>query len=341
MSKKVVTFGEIMLRLKTCGYERFVQTDHFEATYGGSESNVAVSLAQFGVESCFVTKLPENEIGQAAINSLRKFGVDTKWIVRGGERTGIYYLETGASQRPSKVIYDRADSAFAGALGDEFLWDDIFDGADWFHFSGITPALGKNIAQICESACIEAKKRNITISCDLNYRTKLWSMEQAEKTMETLCEYIDVFIANEQHVSDLFGINASPANMKLGRANTIGYQEICDELVKRFKFKSVAITIRESLSADDNRFSAMLYQENSCSFSKQYSMHIVDRVGGGDSFAAGLIYALLNDFCIKDAIEFSVAAGCLKHSICGDYNLVSAQEVFALMGGDGSGRVQR
>ncbi len=341
MSKKVVTFGEIMLRLAPYGYDRFVQTDSFEATYGGGEANVAVSLANYGMEAYFVTKLPTHEIGQAAINSLRKYGVHTDKIVRGGERVGIYYLEKGASQRPSKVIYDRSGSSIAKATKEDFSWDEIFDGAEWFHFTGITPALGENIAEVCEEACKAAKERGITVSCDLNYRKKLWTKDQARKTMEKLCQYVDVCIANEEDADDVFGLKASGTDVTSGQVNHDGYKEIAKVMAERFGFRSVAFTLRESISANDNMWAAMLYDGEDFYFSKKYAVHIVDRVGGGDSFGAGLIYAMMNSFNSQDTIEFATAASCLKHSIEGDYNLVGVDEVRTLMKGDGSGRVQR
>ncbi len=339
--KKIVTFGEIMLRLAPNNYLRFVQTDQFEATYGGGEANVAVSLANYGMDAAFVTKLPAHEIGQAAVNSLRKFGVDTSKIVRGGERVGIYYCEKGASQRPSKVIYDRAGSAICKATTADFNWSEIFEGVDWFHFTGITPALGDNVAEICMEAVKEAKKRNITVSCDLNYRKKLWSKEKAGEVMGKLMEYVDVCIANEEDASDVFGIKASDTDITAGKVNHEGYKEVAEKLTQRFNFKAVAITLRSSISANDNDWAAMLYKDDNFYFSKSYHMHIVDRVGGGDSFGGGLIYSMLMGKENQDAIEFAVAASCLKHSIEGDVNMVSVAEVETLATGDGSGRVQR
>lgn len=341
MVKKTVTFGEIMLRLAPEGYYRFVQADSYGATYGGGEANVAVSLANFGLDSAFVTKLPAHEIGQAGVNSLRKFGVDTSGIVRGGNRVGIYFLEKGASQRPSKVIYDRAGSSIAEASGEDFDWEKILEGADWFHFTGITPALGDNIAKICLDACIIAKEKGVTISCDLNYRNKLWSKEKAGQVMGELCEYVDVCIANEEDAGDVFGIRAANTDIVSGKVNHEGYKEVAKQLADRFGFKKVAITLRESISANDNNWAAMLFDGSEYYFSKKYPMHIVDRVGGGDSFGAGLIYACLNDMGAQDTIEFAVAASCLKHSIEGDFNQVSVEEVKKLAGGDASGRVQR
>ena len=338
---KVITFGELMLRLAPEGYLRFVQSDKYEATFGGAEANVAVSLANYGVDVSFVTKLPDHEIGQCAVNSLRKFGVDTSKIVRGGDRVGIYYCEKGASQRPSKVIYDRAGSSIATAKRKDFSWAKIFKGVEWFHFTGITPALSDTVAQICVDACKEAKKRNIKISCDLNFRKKLWSKEKAGTVMGELCQYIDYCIANEEDAKDVFGIEADNTDIYTGKIDREGYVSVAKKLTDRFGFKGVAITLRESLSANDNNWSAMLYTDGKAYFSKKYAMHIVDRVGGGDSFGGGLIYSLLNNYDPQKTIEFAVAASCLKHSIEGDYNMVSKKEVETLAGGDASGRVQR
>ena len=341
MGKKVVTFGEIMLRLAPEGYYRFVQAESFGATYGGGEANVAVSLANFGFNACFVTKLPAHEIGQGAVNSLRRFGVDTSGIVRGGDRIGIYFLEKGASQRPSKVIYDRAGSSIAMAAKADFDWKAIFEGAEWFHFTGITPALNDNVAQICLEACKAAKEAGIKISCDLNYRNKLWSREKAGQVMGELCKYVDVCIANEEDAADVFGIRADNTDVYAGEVNHEGYKSVAKRLADRFGFEKVAITLRESLSANDNLWSAMLYDGNDYFFSKKYKMHIVDRVGGGDSFGAGLIAACLNEYDAQRTVEFAVAASCLKHSIEGDFNMVSMDEVLKLANGDASGRVQR
>lgn len=338
---KVVTFGEVMLRLAPENYLRFVQSEKYEATFGGAEANVAVSLANYGVDAAFVTKLPAHEIGQAAVNSLRKFGVDTTKIVRGGDRVGIYYCEKGASQRPSKVIYDRAYSSIATARKEDFDWDKIFDGVEWFHFTGITPALSDETVEITLEACKKAKEKGITISCDLNFRKKLWSKEKAGKVMGEVCKYVDYCIANEEDAKDVFGIEADNTDINTGKLDRNGYISVAKKLTERFNFKGVAITLRESLSANDNNWSAMLYTNGEAVFSKKYAMHIVDRVGGGDSFGGGLIYSILNGYDAQKAIEFAVAASCLKHSIEGDYNMVSVSEVEALAKGNASGRVQR
>lgn len=338
---RIVTFGEIMLRLAPENYLRFVQADRLEATFGGAEANVAVSLANFGEDVAFVSKLPTHEIGQSAINSLRKFGVDTSFVARGGERVGIYYCEKGASQRPSKVIYDRAGSAIATATGDDFDWDKIFDGAKWFHFTGITPALSDTLSGIVLQAVKSAKEKGITVSCDLNFRKKLWSKEKAKEVMSEICKYVDVCIANEEDAKDVFGIEAENTDIESGKLNEQGYVSVAKQLVDKFGFKAVAITLRESISANDNYWSGMLYTDGKAVFSRKYAMHIVDRVGGGDSFGAGLIHSLLAGKNATDAIEFAVAASCLKHSIEGDYNMVSKEEVEALANGNASGRVQR
>ena len=341
MANKIITFGELMLRLAPEGYLRFVQSDKFEATFGGAEANVAVSLANYGEDVAFVTKLPAHEIGQKAVNSLRKFGVDTNKIVRGGNRVGIYYCEKGASQRPSKVIYDRAGSAISEASSYDFDWKTILEGAEWFHVTGITPALSKNAAEITIEACKAAKELGITVSTDLNYRKKLWTKEEAKETMTEVCKYVDYCIANEEDAKDVFGIEAENTDIESGKLNREGYISVAKQLTDAFNFKGVAITLRESISANDNKWSAMLYTDGEAYFSRKYDMHIVDRVGGGDSFGAGLIYSIVNGYDNQKAIEFAVAASCLKHSIEGDYNMVSVAEVESLAKGSGSGRVQR
>lgn len=340
---KAVTFGEIMIRLQPYNYERFVQADHLEFTFGGGEANVAVSLANYGVDSAYVTKLPAHAIGQCAVNSLRKYGVDTSKIVRGGERVGIYFNEKGASQRGSVCIYDRAHSAIAEASAADFDWNKIFEGVDWFHFTGITPALGPNVAEICKEACRAAKAKGVKISCDLNYRGKLWTREQARTAMTDLCRYVDVCIANEEDAKDVFGIEAEATNIYAGEINHEGYKSVARQLADRFGFEKVAITLRESHSASDNGWSAMLYdvRGGEFCFSKRYEVRIIDRVGGGDSFSGGLIYSLLNGYTTQEAVEFAAAASALKHTIEGDFNLVTVSEVEKLAGGDGSGRIQR
>jgi 2-dehydro-3-deoxygluconokinase len=338
---RVITLGEIMLRLAPEGYYRFVQAVSYGAIYGGGEANVAVSLAGFGIDAAFVTKLPKHEIGQGAVNRLREFGVDTSLIVRGGNRVGIYFLEKGASQRPSKVIYDRAHSAIAEAVETDFDWDRIFQGASWFHFTGITPALSDSAAAICLDACKAAKSKGITVSCDLNYRANLWTREKAGEVMGRLMEFVDICVANEEDAADVFGIRASGSDVTTGKISHEGYKEVAAALIKRFGFKKTAITLRESISANDNNWAAMLCTGDDFYFSKKYAVHIVDRVGGGDSFSAGLIYACLQNMPPQEGLEFAVAASCLKHTIEGDFNFVSVDEVKKLAGGNASGRVQR
>jgi len=338
---KVVTFGEIMLRLQTPMYQRFIQAQSFDATFGGGEANVAVSLANYGIDAYFVTKLPKNPIADACIAELRKLNVNTSYIARGGERMGIYFVEKGASQRPSNVVYDRAYSAISQVGDDDFNWDKIFEGADWFHFTGITPALSDNAAKACLAACKAAKAKGLKVSCDLNYRKKLWSVEKANKVMSELMQYVDVCIANEEDAEKVFGIKAENTDVTSGKLSDEGYKEVCKKLVERFGFEKVAITLRESISASVNNWSGLLYDGKEFYKSKQYNITIVDRVGGGDSFGGGLIYSLLSGYSMQDSIEFAVAASCLKHTIEGDFNLVSLDEVKTLMKGDGSGRVQR
>ena len=339
--KRIVTFGEIMMRLNPEGYLRFLHADRFEASYAGGEANVAVSLSNYGMDAAFVSKVPAHEIGQNAVNALRHYGVDTKDMVRGGDRLGLYFVEKGASQRPSKVIYDRAGSAIALAKPEDFDWDAIFEGADWFHWTGITPALGGNLPQICLEACKAAKAKGVKISCDLNYRKKLWSRDKAKEVMSELVKYVDVCIANEEDAKDVFGIEAEGTDIDAGQLNHNGYISVAKQITEKFGCEKVAITLRSSISANDNDWAGMLYDGESYCFSKSYHLHIVDRVGGGDSFGAGLIYAILAGKDSQATIEFAVAASALKHSIEGDFNRVGVSEVEKLAGGDGSGRVQR
>jgi 2-dehydro-3-deoxygluconokinase len=338
---KLITFGEIMLRLTPVGYERFLQSKEFGAVYGGGEANVAVSLANYGKDAYFVTKLPKHEIGQSAVNELRKYGVNTNMIVRGGDRVGIYFCEKGASQRPSKVIYDRAHSSIAEAKREDFNWKEIFADAEWFHFTGITPALSDECAAITLDAVKAANEAGVTVSVDLNFRKKLWSSEKAGKVMGEIVKYCDVVIANEEDAEMVFGISAEGTDVAGGSLNDEGYKDVARQLAEKFGLKYVAITLRESFSASDNGWSAMLYNGTEFYSSKKYKMHIVDRVGGGDSFGAGLIYGLTSGLSNGDSLEYAVAASCLKQSIEGDFNLVSKNEVETLMNGDASGRVQR
>lgn len=338
---RVITFGEIMMRLNPFGYLRFVQADSFEATYGGGEANVAVSLANYGIDSAFVSKLPTHEIGQAAINELRRYGVDTSLIVRGGERLGIYFAEKGASQRASKVIYDRAGSAIACAGVSDFDWEKIFKNAKWFHWTGITPALGGKMPEILLEASKVAKDLGLTISVDLNYRKKMWSREKAREVMSKLVSYADICIANEEDASDIFGITAEDTDLNTGKLSHEGYISVARKLTERFDFKKVAITLRGSISASDNDWGGLLYSDGKAYFSPSYRVHIVDRVGGGDSFVGGLIYAILSGYDDQKSVNFAAAASCLKHSIEHDFNMMSVSEVESLTGGNASGRVQR
>ncbi|MBI9015587.1 MAG: sugar kinase [Clostridiales bacterium] len=339
--KKVITMGEIMLRLSTPDYSRFVQTNSFDVIYGGGESNVAVSLANYGFDAHFVSKVPAHEMGQAAINHLRRYGVNTDYIARGGDRLGIYYLETGASMRPSKVIYDRAGSSIAEATVEDFNFDEIFKDADWFHFSGITPAVSKQGAIITEAALKSAKKHNVMVSVDLNYRKKLWTPEEAKATMSNLMKYVDVCIGNEEDAEKVLGFKPGDTDVSKGDLQVDGYKDIFKQMKEIYGFKYVVTSLRESYSASDNGWSALIYNGDEFYKAKKYDVRIVDRVGGGDSFAAGLIYGLLSDKPFGEALEFAVAASALKHTIFGDFNHVSVAEVENLANGDASGRVQR
>jgi 2-dehydro-3-deoxygluconokinase len=341
MAEKVVTLGEVMLRLSTPGYKRFVQADSFDVTYGGGEANVAVALCNYGLEGTFVSKVPDNFIGQAAINHLRRFGVDTQFIARGGKRLGIYFLETGASMRASQVIYDRADTAIAGADTTEFDFDKIFNGASWFHTTGITPALSDKAAALVETAFKAAKAKGITTSIDLNYRKKLWSKEKAKEVMTRLCEYVDVCIGNEEDAETTLGFKSKGTDVTKGELNLEGYKEVFLQMKEKFGFKYIASTLRESCSASDNGWSALVYDGNQFYHTKEYEIRIIDRVGSGDSFASGFIYALVSGMNLKDASEFGVAASAMKHTIPGDLNHATLTEVMGLMKGDASGRVQR
>ena len=334
---KFVTFGEILLRLSPEGHARFLQADSFDAVYGGGEANTAVSLAQFGYDTKFVTKLPDHEIGQAAINTLRQYGVDTSDILRGGNRIGLYYLEKGAAQRPSKVIYDRAGSSIAAAKAEEFDWERLLSGADWFHITGITPALSQECAKASLEAVKAAKKLGITVSCDINFRRKLWDKETAGKVMAEILEYTDIYIGGRDQAEELFGI---PTNAR-DDSDYEAYKAVAEKLKERFGFKKVAITLRTTLSSDENKWAALLYDGEKHCFSREYRSLIVDRVGGGDSFSAGLIYALGEGMDTQSAVDFAAAASCLKLSVEGDCNIMSVDEVKALAFGGGSAQVQR
>ena len=339
---KVITMGEIMLRLSSAGNSRFVQCQQFDACYGGGEANVAVSLANYGHEAYFVSKVPAHEIGQCAVNALRRYGVHTDYVARGGERLGIYYLETGASMRPSKVIYDRANSSIAEASPEDFDFDKIFEGAKWFHWSGITPAISDKSAENLRLALIAAKKHGVTVSVDLNFRKKLWTSEKAISIMRPLMQYVDVCIGNEEDAELCLGFKPN-ADVEGGHTDASGYHGIFKQMAEEFGFKYVVSTLRESFSATHNGWKALIYNGKDFYESKRYDINpIIDRVGGGDSFSGGLIHGLLT--WPEDqgkALEFAVAASALKHTIPGDFNLVSESEVLSLAKGNASGRVQR
>ncbi len=338
---KLVCFGEIMGRFSPPGYLKTVQADSFDLTFAGGEANVAVAVANFGGRSKFVTKLPENDLSKHAVRTLRGYGVDVDDIVYGGDRMGIYFVEKGASQRPSKVLYDRKFASIATADRSDFHWEKIFEDASWFHFTGITPALSDNLVEICQYACRAAKERNIKISCDLNYRKNLWPCEKAGKVMEQLLRYVDVCIANEEDAEKVLGMKATDTDILGGVLSTDGYLSVAKQIVDRFGCEKVAITLRGSLSASDNTWAGILYDGAELFQSKQYVIHLVDRVGGGDSFGGGLIYALMNGYQNQQAIEFAVAASCLKQATEFDFSQSTKEDVHMLMGGDSSGRVQR
>ncbi len=342
MDKMVVTFGELMLRLSCPLQKRFVQSSSFDAMYAGGEANVAVSLAHYGLNSTYVTKVPDNSIGQAGINYLRQFGVDTSRICKGGPRLGIYFLESGAVQRPSKVVYDRANSSISSASEYDFNWNKIFQDANWFHWTGITPAIGDDAIACIKKGCEMAKAKGVTISCDLNYRKKMWTREKANKVMSELISYVDVCICNEEDAKDIFNISAPQSDVTKGEVDLSGYEQVARTLAEKYKIDKVAITLRHSYSASHNGWQALLLDQDQCYVSTKYDIiPIVDRVGGGDSFGAGLIYSLIMGKDPKEAIEFAVAASALKHTIHGDFNLVSKEEVEKLAQGNASGRVER
>ena len=331
-----------MLRLSPSGQNvRFVQVDRFDVIYGGGEANVAVSCANYGHHATFVTKLPAHEIGQSAINALRRYGVDTSHIARGGNRIGIYYAETGVSMRPSKVIYDRAGSSISEAKPADFDFDAIMEGADWFHWSGITPAISDSAAELTRLACEAAKRHGVTVSVDLNFRKKLWTSEKAQQVMRPLMQYVDVCIGNEEDAQLCLGFKPD-ADVEGGNTDADGYKGIFEQMRREFGFKYVVSTLRESLSASHNGWKAMIFDGNEFYVSKRYDiLPIIDRVGGGDSFSGGLIHGLLTKQSMGEALEFAVAASALKHTINGDFNMVSAEEVEALAGGNANGRIQR
>ncbi|MGC8654868.1 MAG: PfkB family carbohydrate kinase [Candidatus Kryptoniota bacterium] len=338
---RVVTFGELLLRLSTSNYQRISQASAFEIHFGGAEANVAVSLANFGINSCYVTRLPENEIAELALRELQKHNVDTGFIVRGGPRIGIYFLETGVSQRPSRVIYDRANSSISQVKRGMINWQEVLSGSSWFHLSGITPALGDNVADVCMEALSTAKKSNITVSLDLNYRKKLWSLDKAKSVIHSLLEYVDILISNEEDIGLIFETKLERPDFLKGEMSAENYTPLAKEILSNFNLKMLGITLRESISASENNWSGALFDGTKMYVSRKYKINVVDRVGTGDSFAAGLIYGILTKQPPQDALDFAVAASCLKHTIHGDFNFVTLSEVEELKAGNTSGRVQR
>lgn len=340
-NKKVIGFGDYILRLNPQGYLKFIQANGFEVFYTGAEANVLTSLSYMGMPTEFVTRLPDNMISECAVATLKKFSVGTEHIAYGGERIGLFYLEKGASQRPSKIVYDRKYSAFCSSNVTDYDWKAIMRDARHFHFTGITPALGGNLPEICLEACKTAKELGLLVSCDLNYRKNLWSRAEAKAVMEKLLCYVDVLIANEEDAADVLDIYASNTDVITGKISREGYVEVAEKISEKYGIGAVAITLRKSISASDNDWSALLYKDGKPYFSKEYRIHIVDRVGGGDSFGAGLIYAIHHGFDEQKTIEFAAAASCLKQTIELDVNLSKPSDILALVGGDGSGRVQR
>ena len=339
--KKVVGFGDFLVRLSPPGYERFMQAKQFDVNYTGAEANVLVSLSIMGVPTELVTRVPDHDVARVGLAEMRKYGVGVSKVAFGGERMGVFYLEKGASQRPSKIVYDRKYTAIAEASFEDFDWEGIFEDAQWFHSTGITPALSKTMPEVYTKAIQEAKKHGLKVSCDLNYRKKMWTEEEAKACMEKVMPYMDFVIANEEDAEKVLGIKAAETDVTAGKLNREGYIDVARQICEKYGVSEVAITLRESISASDNKWGALLYSGGQAYFSKTYPIHIVDRVGGGDSFAAGVIYGKVNGFDPQKTIEYAAAASCLKHSMELDFNLSTKEEVLALMGGDGSGRVQR
>ncbi len=339
--KKIIGFGDLLVSFNPDGYRRFIQSDTFRVNYTGAEANVLASLSQFGLETSLVTRIPRNPISECAVSYLRKYNIGTDFIKYGGDRIGVIYTERGAAQRPSRVVYDRMHTAICEITPEMLDWEEIFKDAQWFHFTGITAALSDSTAACCLEACKVAKTKGITISCDLNYRKKLWSEEKAKRIMSELVRYVDILIANEEDADKVLGIKSQDTDVETGKLNRTGYIDVARQICCEYGCRKIGISLRQSISASDNVWNAMLYDGEQAFFSKEYKIHIVNRVGGGDSFAAGLIYSLINDYSSQKCIDFATAASCLKHSIEEDFNLVSAEEVEALMSGSGSGRVQR
>jgi 2-dehydro-3-deoxygluconokinase len=340
--KKTVFFGELMMRLSTKCHERIVQAREFDVLYSGAEANLGVSLANYGLQSYMVSSVPENAVGLACLNYMRQFGLNVDYVKKNGFRLGIYYVETGASQRPSTFLYNRKGSSITELRTGDFNWDEIFRDKHWFHFTGITPALADSVAEITREACVAAKKHGLTVSADLNFRRKLWSPEKARQVMSDLMPHVDVLFTNEEEAEVVFGIKARGTDVHSGKLDGHGYEDVARQLQKIFKLKYVSITLRESLSASVNKWSGMVFDGNKFYTSRKYHIdNIVDRIGGGDAFSASVIYGLLTGQDLKDTVEFAAASSCLKHTIHGDFNLVSFDEVLALMQGDASGRIQR
>jgi 2-dehydro-3-deoxygluconokinase len=340
--KKVVLFGELMMRLSTKRHERIVQAREFDVSYSGAEANLGVALQAMGVDSYVVSSVPTNAAGDACLCYLRQFGMNLDNVKRNGFRLGIYYVETGAAQRPSTFLYNRKGSSITELRPGDYDWQRIFDGKHWFHFTGITPALADSVADVAKEACAAAKETGLTVSCDLNFRRKLWSREKARAVMTDLMQYVDVLFTNEEEAETVFGVKARETDCKAGKLNALGYEDVAAQLYEKFKLKYVSISLRGSISATANDWSGMLYDGSRCYISRKYHIdYIVDRVGGGDAYSSGIIYGLLTGQDLQESVDFAAAASCLKHSIHGDFNLVSFDEILALMGGDASGRIQR
>jgi 2-dehydro-3-deoxygluconokinase len=340
--KKVVVFGELMMRLSTKRFERMVQAREFDVSYSSAEVNPAVALVNYGIDCYVVSSAPDNAVGDACLAYMRQFKLNLDFVKRNGFRLGIYYVETGAAQRPSTFLYNRKGSSITELRSGDIDWDAVFEGKDWFHFTAITPALGDSVAELTKEACIAAKRRGLTISADLNFRSKLWSAAKAREVMGDLLQYADVLFTNEEEAAAVFGIAARETNVAAGAINRQGYEDVAVQLLERFKLKYVSISLRESISATANNWSGMLYDGQKFYTSRKYKIDfIVDRIGAGDAYSAGILYGLMTGQDLQETVEFGAAAGCLKHSIHGDFNLASFNETIALVGGDGSGRIQR
>jgi 2-dehydro-3-deoxygluconokinase len=340
--KKIVLFGELMMRLSTKKHERIVQAREFEVLYSGAEANLGVALKSFGIESYMVSSVPDNPVGEACLSYMRQYQLNLDHVKKNGFRLGIYYVETGAAHRPSTFLYNRKGSSITELRKGDIDWDTVFEGKDWFHFAGITPALADSVAELTKEACIAAKKKGLTVSCDLNFRRKLWSPEKAREVMTDLMQYVDILFTNEEEASTVFGIAARGCDVKAGKISYEGYEDVAAQLYEKFKLQYVSISLRESISATVNDWSGMLYDGKKYYTSKKYHLdYIVDRVGGGDAFSSGIIYGLMTGQDLQESVEFAAAASCLKHTIHGDFNLVSFDEILSLMAGDASGRVQR